>query len=219
MCSSVCGGNRVNNKENGTGNCCEYSDYEEKDILVHTDFTLFPNGLDENGLATTDKQVSLHLTATDRAHDIIPEGCWSEHESYRNGKADSSNVSNGVLIGSVVTDSDVTEEVVASCVQVVSCDHGMGISSSNGKCEGEEEDDNSFNNASIEGKCVKMHLQKTAVSYKSVQVKIPTVYLWKKMLWNMINKIKVPVPNVCYLIFMISYFPVWHLMCVECCRK
>ena len=77
VCSSVCGGIRVNDKENGTGDCCEYGDYEEKDILVHTDSTLFSNGLDENGLATTDKQLSLHLTATDRAHDIIPEGCWS----------------------------------------------------------------------------------------------------------------------------------------------
>ena len=32
MCSSVCGSNRVNDKENGTGDC-EYGDYEEKDIL------------------------------------------------------------------------------------------------------------------------------------------------------------------------------------------
>ena len=45
--------------------------------MVHTDSTLFPNGLDENGLATTDEQVSLHLTASGRAHEIIPEGCWS----------------------------------------------------------------------------------------------------------------------------------------------
>ena len=51
---------------------------------------------------------------------------------------------------------------MASCEQVVSCDHGMGISSSNEKCEGEEKDDNSFINASIEDKYVKMHLQKTA---------------------------------------------------------
>ena len=34
--------------------------------------------------------------------------------------------------------------------------------SSNEEFEGEEEDDKSFNNASIEDKCVKMHLQKTS---------------------------------------------------------
>ena len=157
----------MNDKEYGTGDYCDYGDYEEKDILVHTDYTLFPNGLDENGLATTDKQVSLHLTATDRAHDIIFGGFLSGHESYRSVKADSSNVSHSVLIGSVVTDSDVTEEAVASCAQVVSCAHGMRISSSNEEFEGEEEDDKSFNNASIEDKCVKMHLQKTACIFTS----------------------------------------------------
>ena len=157
MCSSVCGGNSVNDKEHDTGDSCGYGDCKEKDMLVHTDSTMFPNGLDENGLATTDKQVSLHLTATDRAHDIIPEGCLSGHESYGSVKTGSSNVSNIVLIGSVVTDSDATEEAVASCAQVVSCNHGMGISSSKEKCE-REEDDNSLNNASIEDTSVKMHL-------------------------------------------------------------
>ena len=96
----------MNDKENGTGDCCEYGDYGEKDIVVHTDSTLFPNGLDENGLATSDKHLSLHLTETDTARDIIPEGCWSGHESYRSIEADSSNVSNSVLIGSVITDSE-----------------------------------------------------------------------------------------------------------------
>ena len=42
-----------------------YCDYEDRDMLVHTDSTLLLNGLDKNGPATTEKQVSLLLSATD----------------------------------------------------------------------------------------------------------------------------------------------------------
>ena len=176
---------------------------------------------------------------------------------------------------------------MASCEQVVSCDHGMGISSSNEKCEGEEKDDNSFINASIEDKYVKMHLQKTACvsastaeenrvilkggqnltsdrsdrsdrvcstqdeaemrlddkisvtrNFANLIVTGLTVttgescrhrtnrcasqdsgcVFMEENIMNMIYNIKVPVPHVCYLVFMISYFPAWHFMYVECCR-
>ena len=80
------------------------------------------------------------------------------------------------------TDNDaVTEEVVATCEQVVSCEHGIGILSSNVKCEGEGEEYNSFNNVSVEEEHVKMHLQKIACLCTSTEENGATYGGWSKL--------------------------------------
>ena len=76
---------------------------------------------------------------------------FSTEENSGSVKAESSSVSNIVSIGSMATDSDaISKEIVASCDQVVSCDHAVGILWSNEKYEGEGEEDNSYNNVSTE---------------------------------------------------------------------
>ena len=138
----VCGQSGVSVTEGGTGD------------------TLFLNGQDGHG-PDTDKQVSLclHLTATGGIHDTIPEERSCTCVSCACVRADSSGDSNGVQMGSIVTEcSAETKQVVAK--------NGSGteIVSSNERYKGESEGDSFIisNVVDVDDEYVNMHLRKRA---------------------------------------------------------